>query len=48
MHQLFARITTAWNTVPVFLQATFLLAGTAYCLLYVGKALGQALYYLTH
>ena len=41
------RLTTAWNTLPAFLQASLLLGATAYFLLHVGKSLGQALYYLT-
>ncbi len=48
MRTLHARIRSAWNALPVFLQAGLLLGATAYCLLHLGRALGQALYYLTH
>ncbi|MGK5070626.1 hypothetical protein [Janthinobacterium sp. RT4P48] len=48
MRTLHARITTAWNTLPVFLQASMLLGVTAYFLLHLGQSVGQALYYLTH
>ena len=48
MHTLHARIVTAWNALPVVLQASLLLGATAYCLLHLGKSVGQALYYLTH
>jgi len=48
MRKLTSRLTAAWNTLPVFLQASLLLGATAYFLLQLGKSMGQALYYLTH
>ena len=48
MHTLHARMRTAWNAIPAYLQTGLLLGATAYFLLQLGKSLGQALYYLTH
>jgi hypothetical protein len=48
MRKLTSRLTAAWHTLPVFLQASLLLGATAYFLLQVGKSLGQALYYLSN
>ncbi|MGK5027350.1 hypothetical protein [Janthinobacterium sp. RB2R34] len=46
--RMIARLTTAWSTLPVFMQASLLLGATAYFLLQIGHSFGQALYYLTH
>ncbi len=48
MRKLTSRLIAAWNTLPVFLQASLLLGATAYFLLQVGKSFGQALYYLSN